>query len=165
MKQILALGCLFFGLVACSSAPNQSDNSDATGNQNNAIEPSDADLKAFIQAYTGFQALNQDLRPSPQHGGIYVRTYLDQAADVAYKSKSYPFPDGAVAAKEGHTGATGPIERVYMMKKIKGYDPANGDWFYAMMAPDGAPRLKGKVSLCISCHSGAKGKDYVFGFE
>ncbi len=162
------LGLLASAMVACS-APTTSQ-TPANGSLASAApavlaEPNDVELKTLSQSYTGFASLNAQLRLSPQHGGIYVRTHLDPVALKAFNAKSYPFPEGALAFKEGHVGTEGPIDRIYVMKKIPGYDPANGDWFYAMLAPDGAPRLKGKVPLCINCHAGAKNKDYIFGFE
>lgn len=61
-----------------------------------------------------------------------------------------------------------------MFKREAGYDPENGDWFWAKYKPNGeldknpkgmqlAGRVaKGKPEGCIACHSGAPGKDMVF---
>lgn len=166
---ILASGLLLCTVVACtaSSTPQAPANtSPSTGNQPTiATEPSDADLKTLAKSYTTFAALNTELRKSPTHDGMMVRTHLDVATMQAYNSKSYPYPEGATAVKEGHMTADGPIKTLFMMKKIKGYDPNNGDWFYAMAAPDGTAMQKGRVQMCISCHSTVKNKDYLYGFN
>lgn len=61
-----------------------------------------------------------------------------------------------------------------MFKREPGYDPENGDWFWAKYLPNGeldknpmgmqlAGRVaKGESQGCIACHSGAPGKDMVF---
>jgi len=60
-----------------------------------------------------------------------------------------------------------------MMKREKGYDPEDNDWFWAKYKPNGTlfdikgMKLAGKVakgmpSGCISCHASASGNDMVF---
>lgn len=129
------------------------------------VEPTDADLKALAVAYKAFPALNQELKRSDTHNGMMVRTHLDVATMQAFNGKSYPYPDGATAVKEGHMTANGPIQTLFVMKKVKGYDPNNGDWFYAMTAPDGMAMQKGKIQMCISCHTTARNQDFLYGFK
>ncbi|PIQ23396.1 hypothetical protein COW36_15855 [bacterium (Candidatus Blackallbacteria) CG17_big_fil_post_rev_8_21_14_2_50_48_46] len=163
MKLILS-SLLLFALLGACSAPGASQ-TPTGGSSSPVLEPADADLMAIAKAYTGYTALNQDLRVSPQHGGIYVRTHLDASAEKTFNAKSFPYAEGAVAVKEGHLSAEGAIDRIYIMKKLKaGYDVANGDWFYAVLSPEGAVRQKGKEQLCIGCHQQAKSRDYVVGF-
>ncbi|MGE3726316.1 MAG: hypothetical protein AB7I41_12240 [Candidatus Sericytochromatia bacterium] len=146
---LLAASVLLYTVVACTapstpSVPNTPSNNAPAAQP---VEPSDADLKALAKTYTSFPALNTELKKSPTHEGMMVRTHLDSAAMQAFNSKSYPFPDGSVSVKEGHKSADGPTEALFVMKKIKGYDTANGDWFYAMTAPDGTAMQKGKVQM------------------
>jgi hypothetical protein len=61
-----------------------------------------------------------------------------------------------------------------MFRREDGYDPENGDWFYAKYLPDGtldqspagaplAGRVgKGADAGCIPCHAGAGGGDFLF---
>jgi hypothetical protein len=61
-----------------------------------------------------------------------------------------------------------------MFRRAEGYDPANGDWFYAKYGPDGsldtdptgmplAGRVgKGQQAGCIPCHADAGGGDFLF---
>ena len=166
-SSLLAASVLLYTVVACTapstpSVPNTPSNNAPAAQP---VEPSDADLKALAKSYTSFPALNTELKVSPTHQGMLVRTHLDATATQAYNSKSYPFSDGATAVKEAHKSADGPTEALFVMKKIKGYDSANGDWYYAMTAPDGTAMQKGKVQMCISCHSTVKNKDYIYGFN
>lgn len=125
----------------------------------------DAELQHLATRYTEtLQAINTELQPSNIHGSR-VKTFLDATAFEAYTQQQFPYADQTVSVKESYGAERGPINRLYVMKKIKGYDSANGDWFYAVMSTEGVPSQKGKVSFCISCHAGAKAKDYLFGFE
>ena len=66
------------------------------------------------------------------------------------------------------------LAAVTVMKKVDGYSPQAGDWFWVKYSPDGSidknpdgVPLAGRVALganegCIACHSGAGGGDYVF---
>lgn len=159
----LSLILLLSACTAPNAAPSATPNT--TPSAQSPSELSDTELKNIAQSYTSYTALNQDLRSSQAHGGIWVKTYLDAATDKAFQAKSYPFPDGATAVKEGHPSADGAVEKLFVMRKIKGYDPANGDWFYAMTDAKGQVQQKGKLQMCISCHSNAKAKDYLYGFE
>jgi hypothetical protein len=49
-----------------------------------------------------------------------------------------------------------------MVKRHKGYDPANGDWEYFYFE-DASKIESGRISSCIQCHSRASDRDYVFG--
>jgi hypothetical protein len=126
---------------------------------------SDAEIQTLFQNYKNFPALNQALRRSGPHGNVMVRTHLDTAAMATLNNKSYPYANGAEIVKQSHRTADGPIETVYMMKKIAGYDPDNGDWFYARTNAEGTVADRGRIQMCISCHKGASNKDYVYGFE
>lgn len=150
-------------LIACN--PPASPQNPANTGSSAVAEMTDAEISALAKSYTSLPALNTELKKSPTHEGMMVRTHLDQAAMTAFTNKSFPLPDGSVSVKEGHKTAEGPVEMLFVMKKIKGYDSANGDWFYAMVAPDGTAKGKGKIQMCISCHSTAKNKDYIYGFN
>lgn len=56
-----------------------------------------------------------------------------------------------------------------MFQREAGYDPENGDWFWAEYAPDGVlidqpgdKPLAGRVGFCIDCHQAADGDDLMF---
>ena len=59
-----------------------------------------------------------------------------------------------------------------VMYRSRGYEPKHDDWYWIKYNADGAvdkaPRemggmpLAGRVGVCIDCHSGAEGKDFIF---
>jgi len=170
-SSLLGLVVLGFGLWACEQAPNAllSDSQDKVGatvpEQKNEA-PTAAEMKALSTEYLKLNALNEALKPSDIHGS-QVKTFLDEKAFDAYHAKRYPYAEGTLSVKESYD-PTGKIVRLYVMKKIKGYDPENNDWYYAVMSPEGKVSQEGKggdVGFCISCHAKVKGKDYLFGFE
>ncbi len=69
------------------------------------------------------------------------------------------------------------LEAVTVMFRRPGYDPENGNWFWAKYLPDGsldqnpmgiplAGRVaKGMDQGCIACHKAAPGGDYVFNHD
>lgn len=154
------------GVSHCAApTPNDATTPNAPTPAGEVTGMTDDELKTLASSYTeSLMAINTVLQPSNIHGSR-VKTYLDATAFDAYTNKSFPYADQTVSVKESHGSANGPIERLYVMKKIKGYDSTNGDWFYAVMSTDGVASQKGKVSFCISCHTGAKAKDYLFGFD
>ncbi len=129
------------------------------------VEMTDEELKTLAATYTEtLKAINTELEPSSIHGAR-VKTFLDPTAFDAYQSQSFPYAANTVSLKESHASESGPITRLYVMKKIPGYDTANNDWFYAVMSTEGVASQKGKVQFCIACHAGNKNKDYLFGFQ
>ncbi len=110
---------------------------------------------------------------SATHGNRWVFTHVNPKAETAGLAGQFPFPPGAVLAKEsfenadGKPGAKGPL---FIMEKRKGgYDSANNDWHYAMVSPDGTVMMSGNgrtgspTQFCAGCHMSAKVNDYVFG--
>ena len=125
----------------------------------------DEELKTLAANYTeSLKAINTELEPSSIHGAR-VKTFLDPTAFDAYQAQRFPYAANTVSLKESHASDSGPISRLYVMKKIPGYDTANNDWFYAVMSTAGVASQKGKVQFCIACHAGNKDKDYLFGFR
>ncbi len=105
--------------------------------------------------------------------------------ETFYSSASIDGHDGALIVKRnfGPEGVTAdqvlsdPGKHLgavtVMFRREEGYDPDNGNWFWAKYLPDGSldknpngMRLAGRVAKgadagCIACHSGAGG-DYLF---
>lgn len=92
--------------------------------------------------------------------GVLLTTFVNETAYYAIKNKK-PMSDGAIIAKENYT-ADKKFIALTVMYKIKGYNPGQGDWFWAKYAPDGSIMASGKVKNCINCHSAKKENDYIF---
>lgn len=87
-----------------------------------------------------------------------VRIYSNFSEDK--KSKHF-FGSGTIAVKECHNNE-GEISSISVMSRVKGYNPENGDWFWAKYTADGDIVRQGKVSGCIGCHQSADGGDFLF---
>jgi hypothetical protein len=65
-----------------------------------------------------------------------------------------PAPDGSIAPED-------KPDDIVVMYRVKGYDAANGDWFYMAYAGDKIT-AEGKVEKCQTCHLAVKDKDFRF---
>ena len=94
------------------------------------------------------------------HFAWALHTYANPAAAAAITGNAAEFPTGAVIVKEklklGQRGRYYFSEVGGMIKRAKGYDPANGDWEFFFYTP-GSDFNTGKLANCIDCHSGGKG--------
>lgn len=92
--------------------------------------------------------------------GVLLTTYLN---DIAFESlsKKNGFRNNSIIVKENYTPEK-KLAAVTVMYKVKGYDSANGDWFWAKYDPNFEILAEGKVQGCIGCHSNARDNDYVF---
>ena len=110
--------------------------------------------------------------PSAGHGGISVKSYINPIAKTHLDKfeNPYPLPQGSELAKaviSNKSTASRDAGRVYFMRKERaGFDPANGDWSYALatkvngsLAID--PSVKPREALCVSCHGKFSDFDYV----
>lgn len=71
-------------------------------------------------------------------------------------------PEGAIAVEE-HQELNGTQVRLFTMeKRAPGFDPAGGDWEYAVLQPDGSVEARGALPFCARCHAEAP-HDFLFG--
>lgn len=71
-------------------------------------------------------------------------------------------PAGSIAVKENFADADGAtLEALTVMRRVAGYHPEGGDWFWAQYGADGTVMAAGRVEMCVSCHAGST-TDYVF---
>ncbi len=90
---------------------------------------------------------------------IFINAQVEQALD------SFPgaLPDGAIIVKENiGAGDSEKVEALTIMWKVADFDPANADWFWANITPEGQVNAEGQVAGCLSCHSSARDNDFVF---
>lgn len=128
--------------------------------------------EAFKQ-YKEWRKVNTAPVLSATHGNRYVFTYLNKTAEPSGLQGRFPFPEGAVLAKEsfeaqeGKPGAKGPL--FIMEKRGRGYDRDHADWHYAVVEVTGIVSMKGSghhrspTQFCAACHAMANANDYVFG--
>ena len=93
--------------------------------------------------------------------GDFVQIWLNQEALPSFEdSTSADLPYGSISVKEGYSSSDGSnINTITVMKKIEGFDPGHGDWFWASFDPNGDVNKAGSISSCYNCH--ASGTDYI----
>jgi hypothetical protein len=110
---------------------------------------------------------------SGPHAHTEVKIYMNDRAAGAFGKPKTVYPIGSVIVKEknaldywsttqSHKSVSANDGVGGMIKRAAGYDPAHGDWEYFYFE-DSRKIESGKISSCVQCHSGAAGKDYVFG--
>ena len=93
--------------------------------------------------------------------GNFVQIWLNLEALPSFEdSTSANLPYGSISVKEGYSSSDGTsINTITVMKKIEGFDPDHGDWFWASFDPNGDVNKAGSISSCYNCH--ASGTDYI----
>ncbi len=102
--------------------------------------------------------------------GAFLTYHLN---DVARDAR--PTADGSIIVKGNYAEESqDALVALTVMRRIDGYAPEHGDWFWVKYAPDGSVMrndvgtpLAGRVALgtgqgCIACHEKAPGEDYLF---
>lgn len=95
-------------------------------------------------------------------GGRYrMRLFANAAGVQGWRGRVDPMPRGALfAAAHSERGRAGPL--FVMQKRAAGYDPAHGDWYYAVADKSARHVLRqGRLADCAGCHSTSP-TDYVF---
>ncbi|MBI1903710.1 MAG: cytochrome P460 family protein [Planctomycetia bacterium] len=157
-----------FTLGLCYPAPK----GDAQSGRPKATQAHYERLWAWLKQsdYTKWNAPNgkaPDFQEGHSPHGALIKTYLSERAAKDRKDLA----DGSVIVKENY-GPDKKLMAITVMHRSKGYDAKNGDWYYAKYMPDGKidvtpPEMKsmpvaGKFKMCIECHSGAAGGDFLF---
>ncbi len=120
--------------------------------------------EAHYENWAPLPGKRADFYPGESPHGDFLKIYLNRTA-AADPGK---MPHGSIIVKENYGKDKKTLMALTIMYRTKGYDSERGDWYYVKYEPDGrASRMEGrpvagKVKMCIDCHSGAKGDDYVF---
>ncbi len=101
---------------------------------------------------------HKGMQPGRAPHGPFHKVYIN---DVLLKAKKSPAPYGSIQIKENYSKDK-KLAAITIMYKVKGYDPKNGDWFWAKYTPKGKAKPYGKVKGCINCHASEANNDYIF---
>ena len=120
-----------------------------------------------FEDWRSWQKLNHKPMFSKGHGKTWVDIYVNDLAEETYRNVSAPYPVCAKIVKANYEDEEGKSFKslTVMVKMPNGYDPENGNWWYAnSYDADGAkPVRQGRLyTECIVCHSGASETDYLF---
>ena len=139
---------------------------------------------ALVATLVAAQAMTGDHRPeyadwtrlNPQKNFITSAhptakdVYVNEAGAEAALTRSFPFPEGSELVKESIDTETLSVTVITAMRKVAGFDPANGDWQYGMFErmDDGSfggmwAEVGSEMhTMCVTCHTGAAANDYAF---
>ncbi len=89
-----------------------------------------------------------------------ITTYVNENALYSIKAGG-KMANGSIVVTENYN-ESGKLLSLFVMYKIKGYNPSAGDWFWVQYNPEGKTITAGRVEACIKCHEKKKDNDYIF---
>ena len=106
----------------------------------------------------------------------FINVYVSLPAFAAYatiepdaKGTGVVLPEGAIIVREVLDGAGNVDKLTVMAKGPDGYNPALGDFWFAVTEPDGTPLVEdgaervGIIEACHACHDERARDDFLFG--
>ena len=107
---------------------------------------------------------------SKGHGSKWVDIYVNDLAGETYRDVGDLYPVCAKIVKATYLDEAGSDfwSLTVMVKMPPGYDPENGDWWYAVYHDTAGvkPVNQGRLyEECILCHAGAAETDYLFSHD
>ncbi len=93
--------------------------------------------------------------------GAFLTTYVNDRAHSAITGKKGAIPARSIIVKENYD-ADKKLVALTVMYKVAGYNPDDGDWFWAKYQPDGTIDLEGKLAGCIECHGQMRANDFIY---
>ncbi len=102
---------------------------------------------------------HEKMQPGKSPHGKFVRTFLNSVGAESPAAPGY----GSIIVKENYSSNDpASLGALTVMQRIEGYDPENGDWFWARYDVKGELTHSGKVAMCADCHFDADGDDFIF---
>ncbi|MEE8353009.1 MAG: cytochrome P460 family protein [Dehalococcoidales bacterium] len=102
-----------------------------------------------------------ELYPAQEPHGAFLTTYVNDRAHSAIAGKKGAIPARSIIVKENYD-ADKNLVALTVMYKVSGYNPDEGDWFWAKYRPDGTIDAEGKVPGCIECHGLVRDNDFIY---
>jgi hypothetical protein len=91
---------------------------------------------------------------------MLLTTYVNRIAHDALANGAAAHPAGSIIVKENYMPDS-TLDAATVMYKVPGYDPQNGDWYWAKYDPNGVVDDAGRVAMCQQCHATARDHDYI----
>ncbi len=102
-----------------------------------------------------------ELYPAEEPHGAFLTTYVNDRAHSAITGRKGAIPARSIIVKENYD-ADKNLVALTVMYKVAGYNPEEGDWFWAKYLADGTIDLEGKVPGCIECHGLVRANDFIY---
>lgn len=150
---------LFLAVLAVAGAPAAVTAGDMPGADAAALWKHITETAPYAKwsAWPDHQGMKPGRAPHGEKNKVFVN-------DILLQAQSVPAPYGSIQVKENYDNKE-KLQAITVMYKIKGFNPKDGDWFWAKYTPDGKPGPAGKVDGCINCHGSASRNDYIFVHE
>lgn len=125
-----------------------------------------ADLWKYITEKSPYESWefwpdHQGMQPGRAPHGPLHKVYVN---DRAYNSSRPPVQYGSIAVKENY-GKDKELKAITVMYKKQGYNPGDGDWYWAKYSPDGKADKYGKPAGCVGCHGTRADNDFILVHE
>jgi len=154
-------------LVSWFGASNQGCSSKPAGPDTGSDAGAGAPIFPATFRQSGFQMVRACRAPGEHSALNGFTVWTSEAAAATYDQllsgsgaggdggAGRAMPDGAIVIKElfGDRDCT-LVDRWVAMKKIAGFDPANGDWYWQDLAASRAILREGALPACSVCHEG-----------
>jgi len=101
---------------------------------------------------------HQGIQMSRAPHGTLHRVFVN---DRALNSSGPPLQYGSIEVMENYQGEHEGLHNITVMYKARGFNPPDGDWYWAKYSPAGKPLENGKVRSCIGCHGTREKNDFV----
>lgn len=109
----------------------------------------------------GFWPDHQGMQPGRAPHGRFHKVYVN---DRILNSPKPPVQYGSIQVKENYNDAK-ELVALTVMYKIYGYNPEDGDWFWAKYSVDGKADPFGKPAGCVGCHGTRANNDFILVHE
>jgi opacity protein-like surface antigen len=117
---------------------------------------------AFVTDYPNWTLANTLPANPGFHGGRFLMTRVNAVGADEYlkfaEDDDVHIPAGTVIAKESFAvSEQGKVQKgpLFIMEKVAvGVSPETDDWYYMMVAPNGAPQAVDVMVACNECHVG-----------
>jgi hypothetical protein len=125
----------------------------------------------FVADYRNWTLANTLPANPGFHGGRFLMTRVNKIGAEEYlkfKEEDVHIPAGTVIAKESFAVTeAGKVEKgpLFIMQKVDaGVSPETDDWYYMMVAPNGAPMAVPVMPACSECHQDNYGQQGGLGY-
>lgn len=115
--------------------------------------------EAPYESYS-FWPREEGVQPGQAPHGPFHRILVNKALMDSLPRDDRIAPHGSVIVKENMNTAR-EVTGYTVMAKVDGFDPENGDWYWARYDTDGTVGAAGSVDSCIQCHAGMGSNDYI----
>lgn len=100
------------------------------------------------------------IRPGQAPHGVWHSVFVNRTLRESLPLSSGKAPVGTIIVKENFTPSK-ELAAYTVMAKVEGFNPEQGDWFWAKYSAEGEIQAEGTPKGCLTCHSGREDNDYM----